>query len=80
MRFEIWRTSECYNEKLPVEGAVLVESEFVREYNYYHNSYEIEVNSLEELVGLVKKVGHSIVIHEGEFGELPSLEIHDEIE
>lgn len=57
MRFKIWRTSDnIFCTKPPCEGAIITKSD-----EYYGNEYEIEINSLKDLIRLSKKHGALIV-------------------
>ena len=74
MTFEIERTSDWDASKTPCEGAVLAHEETATDYARYH----IEIESLEDLVALMKREGE-IIIREGGYKEdgLPVIEIYD---
>lgn len=65
MKFIIYRTSNSYlNANSPCEEAVLVEHKLVyknNDHEQYKNIYEIEINSLEDLINLSKKYGEIII-------------------
>ena len=72
MKFEIYRTSDCCIENPPCEGARLV-----REGSVSHNAvYEIEIETLEQLLELMQAVESPIIIM-GNYDE-PTIEIYDD--
>ena len=72
MKFEIYRTSDCCIENPPCEGARLV-----REGSVSHNAvYEIEIETLEQLLELMQAVEQPIIIM-GNYDE-PTIEIYDD--
>lgn len=74
MKFEIYRTSDCCREKVPCEGARLVRAGSMT------NSavYEIEINTLEDLLKLIDKVGEVIIRDLSlENGHTHEIEIYD---
>ena len=72
MKFEIYRTSDCCIENPPCEGARLV-----REGSVSHNAvYEIEIETLEQLLELMQAVEQPIIIM-GNYEE-PVIEIYDD--
>lgn len=57
MKFEIYRTSDCCREKQPCEGA-----KQVRIGSAVHDAvYEIEIDTLEDLLELVEREGEVII-------------------
>ena len=51
MKFEIHRTSDLFNEKSPCPEAILAGRK------EWENKYEVELNTLEELMAFVSKYG-----------------------
>ena len=64
MKFNIYRTSDLFPEFPPCQEAVL------KKKGEWSNDYEIEINTLEELMGLISKYGSVVVSSE-------TLEIYD---
>ena len=64
MKFNIYRTSDMFPEFPPCQEAVL------KEKGEWSNDYEIEINTLEELMGLISKYGSVVLSSE-------TLEIYD---
>lgn len=74
MKFRVFRTSDydcCYP---PCEGAVLISHELKYKsgnYEIYKNKYEIEINSIDDLVRFIESYGgiivgkHTIEIYDG---------------
>ena len=72
MKFEIYRTSDWYRENPPCEGARLV-----RAGSAMHSAvYEIEIETLEQLLELMQAVESPIIIM-GNYDE-PAIEIYDD--
>lgn len=72
MKFEIYRTSDWCRENPPCEGAKLV-----RAGSAAHNAvYEIEIETLEQLLELMQAVESPIIIM-GNYEE-PAIEIYDD--
>ena len=72
MKFEIYRTSDWCRENPPCEGARLVRAGSVS-----HNAvYEIEIETLEQLLELMQAVEQPIIIM-GNYEE-PVIEIYDD--
>lgn len=65
MKFKIYRTSDMYPEVPPCQEAVL------KKKGQWSNGYEIEINTLEELMGLISKYGSVVLSSE-------TLEIYDD--
>lgn len=70
MRFVISRTSSIGSSG--VEGVIRVEDETI---DRGHD--EIEINTLEELMALVKKYGEVVIFEQAFMHELPGIEIYD---
>lgn len=64
MKFNIYRTSDMFPEFPPCQEAVL------KKKGEWSNDYEIEINTLEELMGLISKYGSVVLSSE-------TLEIYD---
>ena len=72
MKFEIYRTSDWCRENPPCEGARLV-----RAGSAVHSAvYEIEIETLEQLLELMQAVESPIIIM-GNYDE-PTIEIYDD--
>lgn len=72
MKFEIYRTSDWCRENPPCEGAKLVRAGSVS-----HDAvYEIEIETLEQLLKLMQAVEAPIIIM-GNYDE-PAIEIYDD--
>ena len=72
MKFEIYRTSDWCRENPPCEGARLV-----RGGSAIHSAvYEIEIETLEQLLELMQAVESPIIIM-GNYDE-PTIEIYDD--
>lgn len=75
MKFDITRTSDIFREEIPCKGAVLTE----RKTSYNENVWEIEINSLEELIELSKEVNCGIILCRPRSVEgMYELEIYDD--
>lgn len=75
MKFEITRASDVFREEMPCKGAVLTE----RKSRFNENVWEIEINSLEELIELSKEVNHGIILRRPHSaGDMYELEIYDD--
>lgn len=72
MKFEIYRTSDWYREKAPCEGAKLVREGSAAQ----SAAYEIEIETLEQLLELMQAVESPIIIM-GNYYE-PAIEIYDD--
>lgn len=76
MKYVVTR-SNCYpgeNPKCPGVQKELIEKE-----GELIESYTIDINTTEELLKLIKDVGHPIIVFEHGYGKtLPELEIYDE--
>lgn len=76
MKFGIHRTSGYYQENPPCEGAKL---EATRKTDYDRNKWSVEIDSLDELMKLVKKEGAIIIHPPGAYQkEIPEIEIYDD--
>ena len=76
MKFKIWKTSDDYNK--PCEKAVLV-SEKKGEYNWRERTWEIEINSLEELLKLAEETKDKcLVVFAQDEKAGPAIEIYDD--
>ena len=73
MKFQIERTSDWIGEKLPCEGAVLMKEGT----STTDPVYTIDIESVEDLVELMKREGEIIIKESYEDGELPVIEIYD---
>lgn len=72
MKFIVIRTSGCYTEGeiSPCENAVFDNQE---------KAWIIEINSIDELLSVLKKCNHDIIISPKAYNsELPCLEIYDD--
>ena len=70
MRFGITRTSDC--ENCPCRESV---------FNRETQEYNIEINTLEELVAFAKKYGELVFKDDNYYGkekDIPSIEIYDD--
>lgn len=88
MKFMITRTSDYFHavtnpqDHLPCEGARIDSCKQSRLDGYYGDryydvAYAIDVESIEDLVALVKTCGHHIILDVEDDGT-PSLEIYDD--
>lgn len=73
MKFQIERTSDWIGEKLPCEGAVLMKEGTSTDLPVY----VINIESVEDLVELMKKEGEIIIKESYEGVGLPVIEIYD---
>lgn len=75
MKFEIERTSFWYKDKMkePCEGAVLMKEGT----STTDPVYTIDIESVEDLVELMKREGEIIIKASYEDGGLPGIEIYD---
>lgn len=76
MKYIVTRTLEDWEDNPRCEGTV---KETVVMYGREEKVYTIELNTLEDLHNLMKKVGHPIIVFEkSEYNlDLPMLEIYD---
>ena len=83
MKFTITRTSGGFlpitnpQDHLPCEGAYIDSCKQSRWDGYYDVTYAIDVESIEDLVTLVKTCGHHIILDIEDEGT-PTLEIYDD--
>ena len=84
MKFMITRTSDGFHtvsnpqDHLPCEGAYIDSCRPSSRWDrYYDVTYAIDVESIEDLVTLVKTCGHPIILDIEDDGT-PSLEIYDD--
>lgn len=68
MRFQITKTSK--DQKQPCDGAIFEETDYV-------DGWFIEINSLEELLGLKKRYGELILTTD--YGNIETIEIYDDL-
>ena len=73
MKFQIERTSDWIGEKLPCEGAVLMR----KGTSIVDPVYIIDIESVEDLVELMKREGEIIIKASYKDGGLPVIEIYD---
>ena len=83
MKFMITRTSDYFHEvsnpqdHFPCEGAYIDSCKLSRWDGYYDVTYAIDVESIEDLVTLVKTCGCHIILDVEDDGT-PTLEIYDD--
>lgn len=79
MRFKICRSSDFYitfNEIPPCKNAVIVEGQvMVREKVRYIPHWEVDINTLEELLELQKEVEHPLIVS---YDDTLEIEIYDD--
>lgn len=77
MKFGIHRTSGGYQENPPCEGAKL--EAIGNKDHYERNTWSVEIDSLDELMKLVKKEDSVIIHPPGVYQkEIPEIEIYDD--
>lgn len=67
MQFTIFKTSDDYNQKPPHPKATLYST---------GNTYVIEINTLEELLHIIKDLKEEVIVSVDDCGEF-SLEVYD---
>lgn len=76
MKFTIWKTSD--DDIKPCEQAVLVH-EGRNEFGWLKRTYEIEINSLEELIKLAEESEKKcVIVFAADERKGPSIEIYDD--
>lgn len=74
MKFQVTRTSDYDKDKKPCDRAVLSEHKTC----YGESIWEIEINSLEDLIAFRKEVGHPVILLEPyDVKDMHELEIYD---
>lgn len=83
MKFTITRTSDCPylvtnpQDQLPCEGAYIDSCKQHRSDRYYDVTYAIDVESIDDLVTLVKTCDYPIILDVAYDGT-PTLEVYDD--
>ena len=71
MKFKIYKTSKSYE---PYEPPVKEAKKIETEKSFY---YQIEINTLDELMSLIHNEGEIVMHDKDVFDEIPAIEIYD---
>lgn len=74
MNFRIYRTSYEFSDDTPIDGAILENPS--RGY-YEEPTFTIEIETLEDLIALMKRAGHPLILCR-DYEKRLSLEIYDD--
>lgn len=79
MKFIIERVASWKNNNKPCKNAVLKERKKIDFAGNYENIWEIEVNTVEELMAIIEETGEPIILSKESYNykDMPLIQIYD---